>query len=47
MGGVGGVGKTEVAYEYAYSRLNHFYAVIWLNAENQHSLDESFGEVAV
>jgi anion-transporting ArsA/GET3 family ATPase len=37
--GMGGVGKTEVAYEYAYSRRNHFNAVMWLNAKNQHSLD--------
>lgn len=44
--GVGGVGKTQIAVEWAYSRRSEFQAVIWANAQSREQLDISFSQIA-
>jgi predicted ATPase len=44
--GLGGVGKTQVALEYAYSRRNEYESVYWITAVNQMTLFSGFQEVA-
>lgn len=40
--GMGGVGKTELAREFAFSRQHYFDAVIWVEAEEATQLSEGF-----
>ncbi|KAI1756797.1 hypothetical protein F4782DRAFT_549242 [Xylaria castorea] len=44
--GLGGVGKTEIAREYAFSRQDFFDAVFWIDAEQPTQLSEGFATIA-
>ncbi|KAK1240210.1 hypothetical protein MKX08_007652 [Trichoderma sp. CBMAI-0020] len=44
--GLGGVGKTSLAVEYAFSRKDIFDAVFWLNADNANILGNSFAHIS-
>jgi len=45
--GLGGVGKSQVALEYAYRRFNNYQAVFWLDAATDLSLLRSFTIIAI
>ncbi|KAK3947355.1 hypothetical protein QBC32DRAFT_224369 [Pseudoneurospora amorphoporcata] len=45
--GIGGIGKTELAIEYAYSRRDRFEAIFWLRGEETSVLASSFSKIAV
>ena len=46
--GLGGIGKTQTALVYAYySKLDELGAVLWIAAQNPHSIQQSFSHVAV
>jgi hypothetical protein len=45
--GLGGVGKTQVALEYAYSKRDDFDAILWVPAENILILQQGFTKIAV
>lgn len=45
--GMGGVGKTQTAVEYAYSRRDKFEAVFWVSADDKNILTEQFAQIAV
>ncbi|RWA08816.1 hypothetical protein EKO27_g6291 [Xylaria grammica] len=44
--GLGGVGKTEIAMEYAFLRQDSFDAVFWIDAEQLTQLSEGFATIA-
>jgi tetratricopeptide (TPR) repeat protein len=44
--GLGGIGKTQTAVEYAYRHRNDYDAVFWVRAELQEELMAGFGEIA-
>ncbi|KAI1775407.1 P-loop containing nucleoside triphosphate hydrolase protein [Hypoxylon cercidicola] len=44
--GFGGIGKTQIAVEFAYSRMNKFDAIFWLHADNSAKLAKDFGDIA-
>lgn len=44
--GMGGVGKTELALQYAMQRAEDFKWVFWLSADTPISLDQSFVDIA-
>ena len=44
--GLGGIGKTELAVEYAYSRRPKFEAVFWLGADDAKILASDFSQIA-
>lgn len=44
--GLGGVGKTSLAAEYAFSRQVVFDAIFWLNADNANILGNSFAHIS-
>lgn len=46
ISGLGGVGKTQVAIEYAYRYGQEYRAVFWLAAETRESLIKSFQQIA-
>jgi hypothetical protein len=46
INGVGGIGKTQAAVEYAYRYRGQYRAVLWLNAESPLALKAAFGEIA-
>jgi hypothetical protein len=45
--GLGGVGKTQVAIEFALTRKTHFDAVFWIEADEISKLAESFSQIAL
>jgi hypothetical protein len=45
--GLGGVGKTQIALEYAYDHFQDYKAIFWINAETNLKLAESFGAQAI
>jgi hypothetical protein len=45
--GLGGIGKTQIALAYAYSKLDSVGVVIFIPSESHISLDRTFTEVAV
>ena len=45
--GLGGVGKSQVALEYAYRRFNDYQVVFWLDATTNLSLLQSFTDIAI
>lgn len=45
--GMGGIGKTETAIEYAYSRQGLFDAVFWIRAEDSSKLGSDIAQIAV
>jgi hypothetical protein len=44
--GLGGMGKSEIAVEYAFSRSNHFEAIFWLSADDSNILATEFASIA-
>jgi NB-ARC domain len=44
--GLGGIGKTQTAVEYAYRHRNAYSAVFWVKAELREELMTGFGEIA-
>jgi NB-ARC domain len=44
--GLGGMGKSEVAVEYAFTRKQHFEAIFWLNADDANILAGDFAGIA-
>jgi hypothetical protein len=47
ISGLGGVGKTQCALEYAIGREGEFDAVLWAHADTTPKLDESFSRISV
>lgn len=47
LSGLGGVGKTQCALEYAFSRQDRFDAILWAHADTTPKLDESFSQISV
>lgn len=45
--GLGGVGKTQIALEYAWSRKELFDAVLWIPAETQLAIEQNLSQTAV
>lgn len=45
--GLGGIGKTQIALEFAYSRKELFDAVFWVQADQEVKLDEAFSQMAI
>ena len=45
--GMGGIGKTDLAVEYAYSRKNKFSAVFWLDSDGVSQLATDFGRISI
>jgi hypothetical protein len=46
LGGMGGIGKTQLAFTYAMSYSDSYGSVFWLNAANEAILNSSFREIA-
>jgi tetratricopeptide (TPR) repeat protein len=46
MSGLGGIGKTQTAVEYAYRYHDEYQAVLWARAESHEALTSSFVEIA-
>lgn len=44
--GMGGLGKTEVAIEYAFSRQDKFDVILWVNADTNEKLNLGFSEMS-
>ncbi len=44
--GLGGIGKTQIAVEYAYQRRDFYEAVLWVDSETNSSLAKSVVEIA-
>ncbi len=44
--GLGGVGKTQIALEYAYRHALEYRAVFWIRAESTEQIISSFGQIA-
>lgn len=47
LSGLGGIGKTQLAVEYAYRYCESYRAVLWARAENPDTLNASYSELAV
>ncbi|KAF2232579.1 tetratricopeptide repeat domain-containing protein [Viridothelium virens] len=45
--GMGGLGKTSVAVEFAFSRKERFDAVFWIHADEPAKLEQDFSQIAV
>ena len=46
MSGLGGIGKTQIAIEYAYQHRQDYQALLWARAESRETLTSSFVEIA-
>ncbi|WP_165422822.1 helix-turn-helix domain-containing protein [Ktedonosporobacter rubrisoli] len=46
LSGLGGIGKTQVALEYAYRYASSYRAILWLRAETRESLTASLQDIA-
>jgi tetratricopeptide (TPR) repeat protein/transcriptional regulator with XRE-family HTH domain len=46
LSGLGGIGKTQTAIEYAYSYANEYASVFWISAETNESIVSSFVAIA-
>ncbi|KAL7919048.1 P-loop containing nucleoside triphosphate hydrolase protein [Trichoderma austrokoningii] len=44
--GMGGVGKTQIATQYAYLEMGSFDAILWISADNAISIGQSFRTIA-
>ncbi len=47
LSGLGGIGKTQLAVEYAYRYSQHYTSVLWINAETAESITSSYTALAV
>ncbi len=47
ISGLGGIGKTQIAVEYAYRYRDHYQAIFWLTASNRDALSADFAMLAV
>jgi tetratricopeptide (TPR) repeat protein/transcriptional regulator with XRE-family HTH domain len=47
ISGLGGIGKTQIAIEYAYSYRDHYQATFWINASAREALSADFVLLAV
>lgn len=45
--GLGGIGKTSIAKEFAYSRRKHFNAIFWISATTSAELEHDFEQIAI
>lgn len=45
--GLGGVGKTQVAAQFAHTRKDRFDAIFWISAENAQKLGDEFNRIAL
>jgi hypothetical protein len=45
--GLGGVGKTQIALAYAYSKIAEYDAILWVHAETEVSLSSSLSSIAL
>ena len=46
ISGLGGIGKTQTAAEYAYRHRDHYCAVFWVTAANETTLSTGYSEIA-
>jgi tetratricopeptide (TPR) repeat protein len=46
LSGLGGVGKTQIAVEYAYRHNDEYTAVLWIFADTEQSVRGGFGQIA-
>ena len=46
ISGVSGIGKTQLAVEYAYQQREQYSSIFWVNAGDEWSLQASFAEIA-
>lgn len=46
LSGLGGIGKTQIAIEYAYRYYQHYTAVFWIGAETEETIIASFSSIA-
>ena len=47
ISGLGGIGKTQIAVEYAYRYCDHYKAIFWINASTRDALSADFVKLAV
>jgi len=45
--GIGGLGKTETAIEYAFSRRSRFDAIFWIRSDEKSKLEEDLSQIAL
>lgn len=45
--GLGGIGKTQVALNFAYSRMDDLGVILWINSETEASLAQSFSQASL
>ena len=45
--GFGGIGKTQIAIQYAYSRLQQYDAIFWVQADGADKIANSFRDIAI
>jgi hypothetical protein len=46
ISGLGGIGKTQIAIEYAYRYRHEYQAVLWVRAESRETLTSSYSVIA-
>jgi transcriptional regulator with XRE-family HTH domain len=46
LSGLGGIGKTQIALEYAYQHASDYTAIFWINAEQAETIQESFASIS-
>ena len=46
LSGLGGIGKTQIAVEYAYRYRDHYQAIFWINASSREVLSADFAAIA-
>jgi hypothetical protein len=44
--GMGGVGKTQIAIEYAFATKDRFTAILWVQADSEEKMSQDFEEIA-
>jgi tetratricopeptide (TPR) repeat protein len=47
INGLGGIGKTQIAIEYAYRHRDEYRVVLWANADSRETLEQSYGALAL